>query len=67
MAQKSPRERYGDAIRDEVFGTDATGKRSATYIAELTGLNVETVRAWRRDAGRMPAYRYLQIKKALGI
>lgn len=65
MKKASPRERYGDMVRDEVFGTEHSGIRSAVYLSRMTGINVETLRSWKRDPGRMPAYRYLQIKKII--
>ena len=59
--QKTPRQRYSENVSREIFGTPAAGERSPAWLAEKTGISVNTLYTWRRDPGRMPAYRYLQL------
>lgn len=61
MARPSKRNYYSSQIRQEIFGQG----RSAAWIAEKTGIPESTVRSWRADPGRMPAFRYLQIKQLI--
>lgn len=61
MARKTPRSFYGDKVRLDIFGDEYHGTRSPTWIAEKLGVSVNTVRAWRKDPGRMPAWQYLRI------
>lgn len=58
---KSPRQRYSEKIRNEVFREGIT----LTYIANISGISYETVRAWKRDPGRIPAFQYLRLLDAL--
>lgn len=59
--QKSDRARYGDEIRREVFPPGVT----SAYIAEISGINASTIRSWRSDPCKMPAWRYKKIMEAL--
>ena len=61
MARPTKRSYYASQIRQEIFGQG----RSAAWIAEKTGIPESTVRSWRADPGRMPAFRYLQIKQLI--
>lgn len=63
--KRTPRDYYGDKIRDEIFGSDARGKRSPAWIANRLGISEGTVRNWRRDPGKMPAWQYLRIKTVI--
>lgn len=58
---KSPRQRYAEQIRGSIFPEG----RSLSWVAEISGINYETVRSWKRDPGKMPAYQYLRILDAL--
>lgn len=58
---KSPRERYGERVRADCFRPGVT----SAYIAKKSGINAATIRTWKADPGKMPAYRYLQILEAL--
>ena len=60
-AMKSPRQRYAEQIGNKVFPEG----RTLVYVAEISGINYETVRSWKRDPGKMPAYQYLRILDAL--
>ena len=57
----SPRQKYGEKIRAQVFPKGVT----AAYIAQISGINPATVRSWRQSPGKMPAYQYLRILDAL--
>ena len=61
MARTTKRNFYASQIRQEIFGQG----RSAVWIAEKTGLPESTVRSWRADPGKMPAYQYLRIKQLI--
>lgn len=61
----SNRDRYSREIKLEIFGDGRINRRTPTQLAELTGISVNTIKAWARDPGRMPAYQYLRIKAAL--
>lgn len=61
MARPTKRSYYSSQIRQEIFGQG----RSAAWIAEKTGIPESTVRSWRADPGRMPAYQYLRIKSII--
>ena len=61
---KSPRERYSSLIRREIFG-DGRIKRTPSQLSKLSGVSVNTIKAWARDPGRMPAYQYLRFKEIL--
>lgn len=61
MARITPRQRYGEKIRLQIFGDEYHGTRSPTWLSEKTGVSVNTIKKWKQDPGRMPAYRYLQI------
>ena len=56
----SPRERYGAKVRLDIFG-DEYGSRTPNWISAKTGVSAATLRSWRSDPGKMPAYRYLQL------
>jgi len=56
----SPRQKYAEKIGKTVFQRGTT----AQYIAEISGINAATVRSWRIDPGKMPAYQYLRILDA---
>ena len=58
---KSPRQKYSEKIRCEIFREGIT----LSYIANISGISYETVRAWKRDPGRMPAFQYLRLIDAL--
>ena len=62
MARPTKRSFYASQIKQEIFGSG----RSAAWIAEKTGIPESTVRSWRADPGKMPAYQYLSIKKLIG-
>lgn len=59
--RRTKRDYYSSQIRQEIFGSG----RSAAWIAEKTGIPESTVRSWRADPGKMPAFRYLQIKSII--
>lgn len=61
MARPTKRSFYASQIKQEIFGSG----RSAAWIAEKTGIPESTVRSWRADPGRMPAYQYLRIKQII--
>ena len=61
MARPTKRSYYASQIRQEIFGSG----RSAAWIAEKTGIPESTVRSWRADPGKMPAYQYLRIKSII--
>ena len=61
MTRLTPRQIYAAKIRLTIFGDDYHGTRSPTWIADKLGVSVNTVRAWRKDPGRMPAWQYLRI------
>lgn len=63
--QLSPRQRYGEIAKREIFGTPASGERSTAWLSEKTGISTNTIRSWRKDPGRIPAYRYLQLMAAI--
>ena len=57
----SPRQKYAERIRKEIFHEGTT----TAYIARISGVNAGTVGSWRRDPGKMPAYQYLRVLDAL--
>lgn len=64
--KRTPKDYYGDKIRVELFGDDYHGVRSPTWLAEKTGLSVNTLRSWKKEPGRIPAWQYLRIKQIIG-
>ncbi len=62
---KSSREYYGQKIREEIFGTEAR-PTSLKYIEDRTHISKSTLSNWKKDPGKMPAHRYLQLKDLLG-
>ena len=65
MARLTPRQIYAAKIRLAIFGDDYHGTRSPTWIADKLGVSVNTVRAWRKDPGRIPAWQYLRIMQII--
>ena len=65
MSRRTPRERYSSLIRREIFGDGRANIRTPSQLSELTGISVNTIKAWARDPGRMPAYQYLRFKEIL--
>ncbi|MBQ7002553.1 MAG: hypothetical protein IJP92_08525 [Lachnospiraceae bacterium] len=63
---RSPRQVYGDKIRDEIFGNEYKGTRSPAWIAEKIGVSKATAYSWKKDPGKIPAYQYLRIKSIIG-
>ena len=60
----TPRKKYGDRLRREIFG-DGITNRSAATLAELTGAKPSTVRAWRQYPERIPAWWAEQVRELL--
>lgn len=61
QTMKSPRQRYGERIKAEIFRKGVT----TAYIAEISGVNANTLRSWKSNPGAMPAYQYLRLLDAL--
>lgn len=61
---QSPREKYGDVVKKDVFGTEFA-KRTPAWLSRETGISAATLRGWRLNPGKMPAYRYLQLMELI--
>ena len=57
----SPRQKYAERIKKEIFHEGMT----SAYIARISGVNAATIRTWKADPGKMPAYQYLRVLDAL--
>lgn len=65
MRRESKREIYSRTIRREIFGDGRIIRRTPSQLADLTGISVNTIKGWKKDPGRMPAYQYLRLKEVL--
>lgn len=63
MAQRTdPKEYYADKIRIDVFC-----KVTPKWLERHLGIKYVTAYEWRKDPGKMPAWRYLQIIKQMEV
>lgn len=62
MARKkvTQREFYSDIVRQNIFR-----HVSPAWIQKTLGISYQTARSWEIDGGKMPAWRYFQIRREI--
>lgn len=61
MAKKTPREHFSEKLRTDIFGTNVSGVRSPTWVAEKLGIPKSTAYWWRDNPDKIPAWQYVRI------
>jgi hypothetical protein len=62
MQRTGPKEYYADKIRRDIFS-----KIKPMWLERHLGIKYTTAYTWKKDPGKMPAWRYLQIIKQMEV
>lgn len=62
MQRTGPKEYYADEIRRDIFS-----KIKPMWLERHLGIKYTTAYTWKKDPGKMPAWRYLQIIKQMEV